>query len=142
MVTGSLPPLSPGMPQWAHIHDDSVYVPDMWRGTVMDFFTWLATAGESGHEAARQLPPSVAHLGDEQLVAEQSGPVQQGTVLMQERAIVFFIFAYLACWVVDLVILVARGPLLVDPVLKLIIVLFSLVIVVIGMTRQGWWTNA
>jgi hypothetical protein len=61
---------------------------------------------------------------------------------MQERAIVFFIFAYLACWVVDLVILVARGPLLVDPVLKLIIVLFSLVIVVIGMTRQGWWTNA
>jgi hypothetical protein len=44
--------------------------------------------------------------------------------------------------VVDLVILVARGPLLVDPVLKLIIVLFSLVIVVIGMTRQGWWTNA
>jgi hypothetical protein len=46
VVTGTLPPPSPGMPQWAHIHDDSVYVPDMWRGTVMNFFTWLVTAGE------------------------------------------------------------------------------------------------
>ncbi len=46
VVTGSLPPTYPNMPQWAHIHDDSVYVPDMWRGSVMDFFTWLVTAGE------------------------------------------------------------------------------------------------
>jgi len=47
VVTGSLPPPSSslGSPQWAHIHADSLYVPDMWRGTVLDFFTWLATAG-------------------------------------------------------------------------------------------------
>jgi hypothetical protein len=43
VVTGSLPPTGEG-PQWAHIHDNSIYVPDMWRGTVMDFFTWLATS--------------------------------------------------------------------------------------------------
>jgi len=61
---------------------------------------------------------------------------------MQERAIVWFIFAYLACWAVDLFITVIRGPLLVDPVLKLIIVLLSLVVIVIGMSKSGWWTNA
>jgi hypothetical protein len=61
---------------------------------------------------------------------------------MQERALVWFIFAYLACWTVDLFIAVIRGPLLVDPVLKLIIVLLSLVVIVIGMSKSGWWTNA
>jgi hypothetical protein len=45
VVTGTLPPPYPECPQWAHIHADSLYVPDMWRGTVLDFFTWLATAG-------------------------------------------------------------------------------------------------
>jgi hypothetical protein len=60
---------------------------------------------------------------------------------MQERAIVWFIVAYLGCWTVDLVILVARGPLLIDPILKLVIVLSCLVIILIGMTRQGWLTN-
>jgi hypothetical protein len=61
---------------------------------------------------------------------------------MQERALVWFIVAYLGAWTVDLVILVARGPLLIDPILKLVIVLSCLVIILIGMTRQGWWTNA
>ncbi len=61
---------------------------------------------------------------------------------MQERAIVWFVFAYLACWTVDLFVLVIRGPLLVDPILKLVFVLVSLVVVVIGMARLGWWTNA
>lgn len=57
---------------------------------------------------------------------------------MQERAIVWFIVAYLACWLVDLVVAVARGPLLIDPVLKLVIVLLSLIMVLIGMSRGGW----
>jgi hypothetical protein len=61
---------------------------------------------------------------------------------MQERAIVWFIVAYLGAWTVDLVVAVARGPLLVDPVLKLIIVMACLVIILIGMSKSGWWTNA
>jgi hypothetical protein len=31
-------------PQWAYIvTDDAVFVPDGWRGTIAEFFTWLAT---------------------------------------------------------------------------------------------------
>jgi hypothetical protein len=50
IITGSLPPHAPATdpilsPQWAHIHIDSVFVPDKWRGGVMNFFTWLATNG-------------------------------------------------------------------------------------------------
>jgi hypothetical protein len=57
---------------------------------------------------------------------------------MQERAIVYFVVAWLACWLVDLVIVVARGPVMIDPVLKLIIVLVCLVIVLVGLARHGW----
>ena len=42
VITGTLPPTGEG-PQWAHFADDGVYVPDMWRGKLVEFFTWLAT---------------------------------------------------------------------------------------------------
>ena len=31
-------------PEWAYVvSEDAVYVPDTWRGTLAEFFTWLAT---------------------------------------------------------------------------------------------------
>ena len=57
---------------------------------------------------------------------------------MQEIAIVYGIIAWLACWLVDLIIIVARGPLLIDPILKLVIVLVCLLIIVVRLARHGW----
>lgn len=57
---------------------------------------------------------------------------------MQEKAIVYAIVAWLACWLVDLIVIVVRGPLLLDPVLKLIIVLICLAIILLGLSRHAW----
>jgi hypothetical protein len=57
---------------------------------------------------------------------------------MQEVAIVYFVVAWLACWLVDLVIIVARGPVLIDPILKLIIVLVCLIVVLLRLAKHGW----
>ena len=57
---------------------------------------------------------------------------------MQERAIVYAVVAWLACWLVDLIVIVARGPVLIDPILKLLIVLICLIIVLVGLARHGW----
>ena len=57
---------------------------------------------------------------------------------MQEKAIVYAIVAWLACWLVDLIIIVARGPVLIDPILKLVIVLVCLLVILIGLARHGW----
>jgi hypothetical protein len=57
---------------------------------------------------------------------------------MQERAIVYAIVAWLACWLVDLIVIVARGPVLIDPILKLVIVLLCLVVILIGLARHAW----
>jgi hypothetical protein len=57
---------------------------------------------------------------------------------MQEKAIVYFVVAYLACWLVDLIVIVARGPVLIDPILKLAIVLVCLAVILIGLSRNGW----
>jgi len=57
---------------------------------------------------------------------------------MQEKSIVYFIVAYLACWLVDLIIIVARGPVLIDPILKLIIVLVCLIVILIGLGKARW----
>jgi hypothetical protein len=57
---------------------------------------------------------------------------------MQERAIVYFVVAYLACWLVDLIVIVARGPVLIDPILKLVIVLVCLGIILLGLSRARW----
>jgi hypothetical protein len=58
--------------------------------------------------------------------------------MMQEKAIVYAVVAWLACWLVDLIVTVVRGPLLLDPVLKFIIVLLCLAVVLIGLNRHGW----
>ena len=55
-VVGSLPPVRTGAdpvkcPQWVHFRGIAVIVPNLWRGHVADFFTWLAT----GSGAQRQL---------------------------------------------------------------------------------------
>jgi hypothetical protein len=57
---------------------------------------------------------------------------------MQEKAIVYFIVAWLACWLVDLMVTVIRLPFNIDPLIKLIIVLVCLVVVLIGLQRHGW----
>jgi hypothetical protein len=57
---------------------------------------------------------------------------------MSERAIVYFVVAYLACWLVDLLIQITSRPLLLDPMLKAIIVLICLAIVLIGLSRNRW----
>ena len=57
---------------------------------------------------------------------------------MQERAIVYAVIAWLACWMVDLIVIVARGPVLIDPILKLIIVVICLAVVLLGLTKHGW----
>ncbi|HTI78912.1 MAG TPA: hypothetical protein VL614_00525 [Acetobacteraceae bacterium] len=57
---------------------------------------------------------------------------------MQEKALVYGVVAWLACWLVDLIIIVARGPVLIDPILKLVIVLICLAIILFGLSRQHW----
>ena len=57
---------------------------------------------------------------------------------MQERAIVYFVVAWLACWLVDLIVIVARGPVLIDPILKLVIVLLCLAVILVGLSRTRW----
>jgi hypothetical protein len=61
---------------------------------------------------------------------------------MQEKALVYGIVAWLACWLVDLIIIVARGPVLIDPILKLIIVLLCLAVILLGLARNGWLVSA
>jgi hypothetical protein len=57
---------------------------------------------------------------------------------MQEIAIVYFVVAWLAAWDIDLVVMVVRGPLTVDPVLKFIVVTICLVVVLVKLARARW----
>jgi hypothetical protein len=57
---------------------------------------------------------------------------------MQERAIVYFVVAWLACWLVDLLIQITSRPLMLDPMLKAIIVLICLAIIIFGLSRNRW----
>jgi hypothetical protein len=59
-------------------------------------------------------------------------------VTMQEKAIVYYVVAVLACWLVDLMVTVIRLPFNIDPLIKLLIVLVCLVVVLIGLQRHGW----
>ena len=48
VIVGTAPPPAPDTggiqsPKWAHFADESLYVPDVWRGQLIDFFTFLAT---------------------------------------------------------------------------------------------------
>ena len=58
--------------------------------------------------------------------------------MMQEKAIVYFVVAWLAGWLIDLIVVVTRGPVLIDPILKLAIVLVCLLIILLGLARHGW----
>lgn len=54
-------------------------------------------------------------------------------------AIFYGVVAWLACWAIDLIILVARSPVVpLDPVLKLIVVLVCLIFLLIRVGRHGW----
>jgi len=57
---------------------------------------------------------------------------------MQEKSIVYFIVAWLSCWMVDLVMMVARNPPMIDSIMKLIIVAVCLIIVLIGLSKANW----
>ena len=57
---------------------------------------------------------------------------------MQEVAIVYFVVAWLACWLVDLIVIVARGPVMIDPILKLVIVLVCLIVILLRLAKHGW----
>jgi hypothetical protein len=57
---------------------------------------------------------------------------------MQEIAIVYFVVAWLGAWLIDLVVIVARGPVLIDPVLKLIIVLLCFIVVIYKLSQHHW----
>jgi hypothetical protein len=57
---------------------------------------------------------------------------------MQEVAIYYFVVAWLACWLVDLTLIVARGPVMIDPIPKFVIVLLCLIAVVVRLPRHGW----
>lgn len=57
---------------------------------------------------------------------------------MQEVAITYFVVAWLGCWLIDLIVVVARGPVLIDPILKLIIVTLCLIVILVRLARHGW----
>jgi hypothetical protein len=57
---------------------------------------------------------------------------------VQEIAIVYFVVAWLAAWDIDLAVIVARGPLTVDPALKFVVVTICLVVVLVKLARAHW----
>lgn len=57
---------------------------------------------------------------------------------MLEVSVTYGIIAWLACLTVDLIVIVARGPVLIDPILKLIIVLICLGVILVRLSRHGW----
>jgi hypothetical protein len=60
---------------------------------------------------------------------------------MQEKAIVYFVVVYLACWFIDLAVIVAYSPVfLIGPTFKLIIVLICLIFVLINLAKARWLT--
>ena len=48
VIVGILPTPAPATgpilsPQWAKYYEGFIFVPNLWRGAITDFFTWLAT---------------------------------------------------------------------------------------------------
>jgi hypothetical protein len=60
---------------------------------------------------------------------------------MQEVAISYFVVAWLTGWLIDLIVIVARGPVMIDPILKLVVVLLCLVVVLHGLLKHNWLWN-
>lgn len=57
---------------------------------------------------------------------------------MQQVAIVYAIIAWLACWLVDLIVIVVTRPIYFDTLAKLIIVLVCLLIILFQNSRNRW----
>ena len=58
---------------------------------------------------------------------------------MQEAAIAWFVFAWLALQETDLTVVLVRGPLSADPVVKFVICLVALVVIGFAMNRRHWF---
>lgn len=57
---------------------------------------------------------------------------------MLEFAIVYTAIAFLACWDVDLIITIARGPIMLDPAIKFVIVTICLAAIIFSLGRTRW----
>jgi hypothetical protein len=57
-------------------------------------------------------------------------------------AVVYYVVALLTTWSIDLIVTVARGPVMIDPILKLIVVLLCLIVVLVGLVRHRWLLGA
>jgi hypothetical protein len=57
---------------------------------------------------------------------------------MSGIAVYYGIVAYLTCWWIDLTVVIVRGPIFIDPILKWVVVLVCLVIILRGGFNHGW----
>ena len=57
---------------------------------------------------------------------------------MASIALTYTFLAWLAGWWIDLLVTVARGPVLIDPILKLIVVTVCLVVIVVMLWKHHW----
>jgi hypothetical protein len=61
---------------------------------------------------------------------------------MQEAAIAWSAFAWLLCWDIDLAFVLARGPVLPDPLLKFVVVTAAVIVLGFAMSRRHWFWGA
>jgi hypothetical protein len=61
---------------------------------------------------------------------------------MLTTAVAYYVTASLATWCIDLIVTVARGPVMIDPILKLIVVAICLGMVLVGLVRHRWLLGA
>ena len=57
---------------------------------------------------------------------------------MLEISVAYPFLAWLACWWIDLLFAVVRGPLLLDPIVKAIIVTVCLIVILIVLWKHHW----
>jgi hypothetical protein len=53
-------------------------------------------------------------------------------------SVVYTFLAWLACWWIDLLFAIVRGPMYIDPIVKTIIVTICLVVILIALWRHHW----
>jgi hypothetical protein len=61
---------------------------------------------------------------------------------MLTTAVAYYVVAILSAWSIDLIVTVARGPVMIDTILKLICVILCLVMVLVGLARHKWLLGA
>jgi hypothetical protein len=57
---------------------------------------------------------------------------------MLEIAVAYTFVAWLSGWWIDLLFAVVRGPLFLDPIVKLVVVTLCLVMIVVALWRHHW----